>query len=116
MAKHAAIRLGSGAMARGPFGGLIASGRQTTSLAMHVYSEHYLPSAAVTAPPVVDELRWLKPVRPDDRLWIRMSTISSLRSGPGPGMLRVRIEVVRQNQETVMSLIITNLLRCRPPS
>jgi hypothetical protein len=47
-----------------PFGGLIASNWHTAGLMMRLYAEHYLPKAASLGSPGVDELRWLKPVRP----------------------------------------------------
>lgn len=97
----------------GPFGGLIASGWHTASLAMRLVAENFISTVAVLTPPVVDELRWLKPVRPGDRLWIRVCATESLRTKPGAGTLRVLIEAINQNKEVVMSMATTNLLRCR---
>ena len=47
-----------------PFGGLIASGWHTAGLMMRLYVEHYLTHVASLASPGLDDLRWLKPVRP----------------------------------------------------
>lgn len=108
------IHTNPGKAADGPFGGLIASGWHTASLAMRFYAENYVSNAAVVAPLIIDQLRWLKPVRPGDALWIRVSAIESFRAKPALGLLRVLIEVINQNKETVMSIKTTNLLRSRP--
>ncbi len=101
--------------ARGHFGGLIASGWHTASLMMRLYADHYLSSVASIASPGIDELRWIKPVRPGDSLRIRVSTIESRRSESKPnlGVVRVFVEVLNQNRENVMTVKTINLLRCR---
>src|SRR5882672_4284260 len=53
------------AAANGPTGGLIASGWHTIALTMRLYADHYLPENGLPAPGV-DEVRWLRPVRPGD--------------------------------------------------
>jgi acyl dehydratase len=102
--------------ASGPFGGLIASGWHTCGLMMRLYADNFLSSVAAIASPGVDELRWLKPVRPGDSLSIRVSVLDSRRSASKPdrGMVRVLVEVLNQKQELVLSVKTMNLLRCRP--
>jgi acyl dehydratase len=97
------------------FGGLIASGWHTAALMMRLYSDNFISSVAAIASPGVDELRWIKPVRPGDSLSIRVTVLESRRSQSKPhlGMVRVLIEVMNQNDELVMSLKPMNLLRCR---
>ncbi|MGE5385541.1 MAG: MaoC family dehydratase [Betaproteobacteria bacterium] len=98
-----------------PFGGLIASGWHTGSLMMRLIADHYLSSVASLASPGVDELRWLRPVRPGDRLRVRILVVDAHRSRTKPdrGMVRSSVEVVNQQGETVMSMILMNFLRCR---
>src|SRR3569833_831675 len=55
----------------GPFGGLIASGWHTVALMMKLFAAHYLSTVASLGRPGVDELRWLKPVRPGVCLCLR---------------------------------------------
>ena len=62
---------------RGPFGGLIASGWHTGSLMMQLLAEHFVPKGGNLASPGLDELRWLKPVRPGDRLSLRATVLSA---------------------------------------
>lgn len=101
--------------AHGPFGGLIASGWHTAGLMMRLYVEHYLSNVASLASPGVDELRWLKPVRPGDELHIRVRVLEAnrSRSKPDRGMVRTRVETLNQNGEVVMSVTAMNLLKCR---
>jgi acyl dehydratase len=103
------------AAAQGPFGGLIASGWHTASLMMRLFAEHYLPRAASIASPGLDELRWMLPVRPGDRLRVRVTVLEAhrSRSKPDRGMVRCLVEVLNQNGDVVMSLKPMNLLLCR---
>jgi acyl dehydratase len=104
------------AAAQGPFGGLIASGWHTSGLMMRVFVDHYLSSVASLGSPGVDELKWLKPVRPGDTLRIRVTVTDARRSRSKPdrGIVRTLIEVLNQRGETVSTINAMNLLRCRP--
>lgn len=104
-----------GAAASGPYGGLIASGWHTAALMMRLYADNFISSVAAIASPGLDELRWLKPVRPGDSLWIRVMVIEARRSRSKPhlGMIRTLVEVLNQNREVVMTLKTMSLLRCR---
>jgi acyl dehydratase len=90
----------------GPFGTIVASGFQIAALSMRMFVQ----AGGYGATPVVgmgiDELRWLKPVRPDDTLVVRRELVEIKRSETRPdhGMLRTRVTVRNQNGETVMSL------------
>jgi acyl dehydratase len=97
------------------FGGLIASGWYTASLMMRLFVDHYLSHAASLSSPGVDELRWIKPVRPGDSIKLRVtvSDAKRSRSKPDRGIVRSFIEALNQNGETVMSLKAVNLLGCR---
>ena len=105
------------AAARGPFGGLIASGWHTAGLMMRLFTDHYLSKVASVVSPGVDELRWTKPVRPGDRLSIRVSILESRRSRSKPdrGTVHSRVEAFNQDREVVMSLKAMNILLCRAP-
>lgn len=98
-----------------PFGGLIASGWHTASLMMRLIADNYLSKVASLASPGIDEIRWQRPVRPGDRLRVRILVVDAIRSRTKPdrGMVRSSVEVVNQNGETVMSLIALNFIRSR---
>jgi acyl dehydratase len=104
--------------ARGPFKGLIASGWHTSCMLMQLYADHYLSKCASMASPGLDELRWLKPVRPGDELRIRVRVLAAdrSRSKPDRGMVHTGVEVLNQHDEVVMSVRAMNLLACRGPA
>ncbi len=104
------------AAAEGMFGGLIASGWHTVALQMRLIAERFLSSASSLPSPGIDELRWLRPVRPGDRLTVRVTVLEANRSRTRPdrGMVRSLIEVSNQDDAVVMSLKPMNLMRCRP--
>jgi acyl dehydratase len=72
-----------------PFGGLIASGWHTAGRVMRLYVEHFLTHVASLASPGLDELRWLKPVRPGDTLSVRVTVLKTApsKSKPDRGLL-----------------------------
>ena len=100
----------------GPFGGLIASGWHTAGLMMRLYVEHYLTHAASLASPGLDELRWLKPVRPGDTLSVRVTVLKAVpsRSKPDRGAVTSFIEVFNQAGEIVMTTRTVNIIGKRP--
>jgi acyl dehydratase len=100
----------------GPFGGLIASGWHTAAITMRLLVDQYLPAAASLASPGIDELRWLRPVRPGDELRVRVTVIEARpsRSKPDRGLLRSRIEVLEGDGSAVMTMTGLNLIRRRP--
>ena len=102
------------AAAKGAFGGLIASGWHTGSLMMRMFADHYLPKGGL-ASPGLDELRWVRPVRPGDRLRLRITVLESRRSRSKPdrGLIRSFVEVLNQDNEPVMTLKPMTMHLCR---
>jgi acyl dehydratase len=98
-----------------PFGELIASGWHTASVMMRLFVDNYLSSVASLASPGVDEVRWQKPVRPNDTLSARITVIEARRSASKPdrGIVRSYIEVTNQHGEVVMKTKAMNLFMCR---
>jgi acyl dehydratase len=103
------------AAARGPFGGLIASGWHTCALMMRMLVDNYLSKASSLGSPGIDELRWLRPVRPADTLRLRATVLGTKRSQSKPdrGVVWTLTEVLNQNGEVVMSVKAMTLIRCR---
>ncbi len=105
---------------RTPFGGLIASGWHTAGLMMRLYVEHYLTHVASLASPGVDELRWLKPVRPGDMLSAPASRTASKavasKSKSDRGAVTSFVEVINQAGEAAMTLKIVNFIARRVPT
>jgi len=101
----------------GPFGGLIASGWHTGSLCMRMYIDHYLTHVASLASPGVDEMRFAVPTRPGDLLRLRLTVAESRpsRSKPDRGLIFTRMEAINQNDLTVLSLLVLNMIARRHP-
>jgi acyl dehydratase len=104
------------AAARGPYGGLIASGWHTAALTMRQLVDHYLSAETSLGSPGMDEIRWLGPVRPDDTLRVQATVLEARRSQSKPdrGIIKTVIEAVNQDGRTVMRAIGTNFLHVRP--
>jgi len=99
-----------------PFGGLIASGWHTAGLMMRLFVEHYLTKVASLASPGLDELRWLKPVRPGDILSVRVTVLKAMpsKSKSDRGAVTSFVEVFNQADESVMTLKCVNIIARRP--
>ena len=97
------------------FGGLIASGWHTACMAMRLICDHYLSEVSSEGSPGIDELRWLRPVRPGDQLSVRATILDARlsRSRPERGIVRSQIETLNQDEEIVMHLTSTIFIRCR---
>jgi len=106
------------AAARGRFDGLIASGWHTAAMVMRLLVDNFLPGRASLASPGIDELRWLRPVRPGDVLHIRVSVLEATRSRSKPdrGIVRTLVEVLNQDAVVVMSMKPMNIIACRSGS
>jgi len=102
---------------QGPFGGLIASGWHTASMMMRLIVDNFLPQSASLGSPGIDELRWLRPVRPGDVLSIRLTVLEAMRSRskPNRGVVRTLCEVLNQDRAVVMSLKAMNIIASRRP-
>jgi acyl dehydratase len=100
----------------GPFRGLIASGWHTGSLMMQMLAKHFVPTPGNLPSPGLDALRWVRPVRPGDRLSLRVVVESARlsRSKPGQGVVTSLVEVMNQDGDVIMSLKPVSLVRCRP--
>lgn len=96
-------------------GGLVASGWLTAALGMRLMVDYYISHVGGLGSPGPDDLRWLRPVRPNDELSIRVTVISRKRSRSKPdrGTVRSFVEVLNQNREVVTSWKASSILLCR---
>lgn len=98
------------------FGGLVASGWNSAAIAMRLLVDHYIPANASMGSPGIDELRWTRPVRPGDRLRLRVTVEEARRSQSKPdrGIVRSLTEMLNQDGEVVMTMRGMTLFRVRP--
>ena len=111
------FHLSDEAAAKTHFGRLAASGWHTCAMTMSVIVSHLakVPQAGLGSPGV-DELRWLKPVYPGDRLTVRgkIVEITPSRSKPEIGVIRTQTEVTNQDDVPVMRFISMVMMQRRP--
>jgi acyl dehydratase len=104
------------AATRSIYGGLLASGWHTCALYMRLMWETFLKDTASLGSPGVDEIRWVKPVRPGDTLRVRFTVVEATpsRSKPDRGIVRSLSEVFNQHGEVVMTMRGLGLFARRP--
>ncbi len=88
------------------FGGLIASGWQTCAVGMRLMVEGYIKQTVSLGSPGIDNIRWLKPVRPGDTIAYRRIVLESRASATrkGVGLVKHRWEAVNQRGELVLTM------------
>jgi acyl dehydratase len=92
------------------YGGLIASGWQTATSYMRLLVDSVMRDSRSIGSPGIDNLRWLKPVRPGDTLRGRFTVLDTKpsRSRPDWGIVRSRGEMLNQHGEVVMQVEAVN--------
>jgi acyl dehydratase len=110
-----AIHINKAAAQAGPYGGLISSGWLTVSLFMRLLVDNFLPAKASLGSPGVDQLRWLKPVRPGDVLSAQLTVAEARRSKSRPdrGIVTTTAAVTNQAGEVVMTMTAATLMLAR---
>jgi len=92
-------------------GGLGASGWHTCCLLMRMIADGFILDSSSMGGPGVDEVRWLKPLRPGTRIRIRIrSTVLDKRastSRPAMGLVKFRFEVLDQADVPLTTLSTT---------
>jgi acyl dehydratase len=112
------FHLDEAAAARSPFGGLIASGWQTAALSMRLVVDGMLADSTSMGSPGLDELKWLKPVRPGDALSVEVAVleVTPSRSKPDRGSVKVSYRCTNQTGEVVMTMVARILFLRRAPA
>lgn len=103
---------------RSPYGGIIASGWHTCALVQQLVVQGFVNGSASLGSPGVDEIRWLKPVRPGDTLALRFEVTETIpsRSRQDRGTIKVSYTLTNQRGEVVLTMKATGLIACRPRS
>lgn len=98
-------------------GGLCASGVHSCAVMMRLLCDHWLNRTASLGAPGLEEMKWVRPVRPGDALSIRIHFDAKrvMASRPHVGMAHAVYEMINQNGETVLSSTCQQLIRVRNP-
>lgn len=114
------FHLSDDAAASTHFGTISASGWHTTALFMKMFVAEMQKNpgrqAASLGAMGVDELRWLRPVRPGDTLRGTNEVIDkkASKSRPEMGIVRNKVTIYNQDDKPVMTMIPIAMWRTRP--
>ncbi len=104
------------AAAQSMYGSLIASGWHVASKLMRLFVDNYVDKRTTLGSPGLDELRWLKPVRPGDTLsaWVECAAKAPSKSRPQMGVIHEHWTAMNQKGEVVMTAKGINMVKRRP--
>jgi acyl dehydratase len=104
------------AAAGGRFGGLIASGFHTCSIAMRLVAAAALQGSEAFASPGLGYVKWPAPVLPGDALRLRIEVLEKrrARARSSLGVLRWRWQLFNQHGAEVLDLEATSLFDLAP--
>ena len=96
-------------------GGLAASGWHTCCIMMKMIADGLLLDTASMGAPGIDEVKWLKPIRPGDSLTVRGSVtrVRVSQSKPDRGFVSFFWEVFNGRGERVMTLTCPQMVQRR---
>ena len=93
-------------------GGLAASGWHTCCIMMRIIADNLLVDAASMGAPGIEEVKWLRPLRPGDNLTVRgsVTTTRGSQSKPDRGFVTFLWEVSNERGEKIMTLLCPQML------
>jgi acyl dehydratase len=99
-----------------PYGGLIASGIHTIALTFRAFLMTGTLEGSSLGSPGFDELRWLRPVRPGETLYVVGEVLEKKASSSRQdrGIVRIRYTSYNQRDEEVMTMVGNQIIRRRP--
>jgi acyl dehydratase len=97
--------------------GLAASGWHTCCLAMRMMVDGFIGNSSSMGAPGVDEVRWLKPLRPGVRIRVRVTVLDTRvsKSRPDIGFVRTLCEVIDDSGAQIMTLSSSLMFGVRVP-
>jgi acyl dehydratase len=98
-------------------GGLGASGWHICCLLMRMIADGFVLDSNSMGAPGVEEVRWLKPLRPGTRIRVR-ATVQDKRvsnSRPEMGFVKVLYEVLDEKEEVLSTLVSSMMMVRREP-
>lgn len=111
------IHLDEEAAKKSIVGGLCASGFHSCAIMMRMLADDVLNQSTSLGSPGIDDVRWIRPVRPGDVLSARFVCTEKrvLSSRPTVGLSKITFEMINQNGETAMTWASNQLLKVRDP-
>ena len=96
-------------------GGLAASGWHSCAMLMRMICDAYLLDSTCLGAPGVEEVRWLKPVRPGAELNVRCTCLETRASASRPemGLCKFTWDMFNQAGEHLMTMTATQMFARR---
>jgi len=90
-------------------GGLAASGWHVSSLVMRMMADGFILNSASMGGPGVEEMNWLKPLRPGTQIRLRATVMDSRpsKSRPEMGLTKLRYEMLDEAGGVVATMVAT---------
>jgi acyl dehydratase len=109
------FHLDPAAAAKSAFGGLVASGLHTLSLAMRLFFELNLWERAIVGSPGLEHVRWLVPLRPGDtvRTMVEVSAVKRSRSRPDRGVVSTTHRMLNQDDQVIFTATCLHIVLAR---
>lgn len=100
------------------FGGLIASGFHTLALSFRLFFDLNLWENAIIASPGLNDIKWLKPMRPGDTIYMKIEVTDVRRSSSklDRGVVLMQHDTYNQHSEKILALECAHVLRLRESS
>ncbi len=98
-------------------GGLAASGWHTCCLLMRMIADGYVLETNAMGAAGIDEVRWLKPLRPGTQIRVRATVLDKRASGsrPGLGFVKFRYDVLDERDVVLTTLTSSMMVARREP-
>jgi acyl dehydratase len=95
-------------------GGLGASGWQICCLLMRIITDGFLLDSTSMGAPGIDEVRWLKPLRPGTQIRVRATLLDTRASNSRPAMGFVKFQYeVLDDQDAVLTTMVSSMMLVR---
>ncbi len=111
------MHLDEAAGAASLMGGLGGSGWHSCSLLMRMIADGFILNSASMGSPGMDEVRWLKPLRPGVNVRIRSTVLETRasKSRPDTGFIKMTFEMIDDTDAPVTTMISTLMMGRRSP-
>lgn len=98
-------------------GGLGASGWHTCCLMMRIIADGFVLNSSSMGAPGVDEVRWLKPLRPGTHIRVRSTVLDKRvsRSRPDMGFVKIHYEVIDARDDVLAAATSHMMMALRSP-
>lgn len=98
-------------------GGLAASGWHVCAVLMRIIADSFVLDSSSMGGPGVEEVRWLKPLRPDTDVRVRSTVLETRVSNSRPhvGFVKFRFELVDANEMPIAEMVPTMMFGRRAP-